>query len=98
MSDKQNNQRYAVIITNEAKRGLDKAPANLRNRLLKSITMLANDPYPSRHKALRGYDNYFRIPIEEWRIIYTVEEDIITVTIVRVVRKTGPETYFDLEN
>ncbi len=93
-----NNRPYTVIITREAQRGLDKSPANLRNRLLKIIKSLADDPYPSRHKQLQGYEQYFRIPLENWRIVYTVEEDIITVTVIRAIRKTGPESYHDLES
>lgn len=87
---------YTVIVSPEAERDIRKIPAKVRNRIRFLIASLATDPYPSRSKQLREpLEHLFRIPIEEWRIIYQVEEAIILVEIIRVKRKTGPETYED---
>jgi mRNA-degrading endonuclease RelE of RelBE toxin-antitoxin system len=36
------------------------------------------------------------VPLEDWRIIYEIDDEAQTITIVRVKPKRGPETYEDL--
>jgi len=35
--------------------------------------------------------------LEQWRIIYVVDDDNARILIIRIKRKTGPETYQGLE-
>ena len=39
----------------------------------------------------------YRIRLVRWRIIYRIDDDDQTVLILRVRRKTGPETYEDID-
>ncbi len=50
-----------------------------------------------RSQELRGKPNIYRIPLQKWRIIYRLEEDIKTVTVLTVRLKIGPETYDDIK-
>jgi mRNA-degrading endonuclease RelE of RelBE toxin-antitoxin system len=61
------------------------------------VSDLAPEPKPVAAKELRDRPGYYRIRLDGWRIIYRVDEEGETVTVLRVRRKTGPETYQDLE-
>jgi mRNA-degrading endonuclease RelE of RelBE toxin-antitoxin system len=40
---------------------------------------------------------HYRLRLNGWRIIYRLDKEILTILILRVRRKTGPETYQNLE-
>jgi mRNA-degrading endonuclease RelE of RelBE toxin-antitoxin system len=48
-------------------------------------------------RELRDRPGYYRIRLNGWRVIYQVDDEAQTVTILRVRRKIGPETYEDLD-
>ncbi len=60
------------------------------------MLVLSEQPRPAQAVLLRGSENIYRIRVDNWRVIYAVEDDIELVTILRVKEKTGPETYDDL--
>ncbi len=89
---------YQISIAPEALDDLRNMPARFRNRTRQLIGDLETDPYPSRSKRLRyPLSHLRRVPLERWRIIYQVDEDEKEVLIIRILRKTGPETYEELE-
>jgi mRNA interferase RelE/StbE len=88
---------YQVILLPGAYKDLRTVPAQLKNRVRAAISALATDPYPDKARQLRDpYSHFYRIRIEAWRIIYSVDEDIVVVEVAYIRRKTGPETYEDL--
>lgn len=89
--------KYYVGIEKQAKKKVDRLPGHVRQRAKRMIMALRNDPQPPRSQELRGQPNIYRIPLDKWRLIYRLEEDIKTVTILAVRFKTGPETYEDIE-
>jgi mRNA interferase RelE/StbE len=52
-------------------------------RIVQRIEGLAHDPRPAGSEKLTGEEKY-RIRQEHYRILYTIEDDIVTVTIVKV--------------
>ena len=52
-------------------------------RILERIDSLANDPRPVGVEKLTG-DDKFRIRQGNYRILYAIDDDVITVTIVKV--------------
>ena len=89
--------RYRLKITETAKREIDRLPGNIRQRVRKIIDNLAEEPSPKGAKELRGMPGRYRIRVERWRIIYRVDETELLVLLLRVRRKTGPETYENIE-
>jgi mRNA interferase RelE/StbE len=61
------------------------------------IEALANNPYPPKSKELRDLPGRYRLRIDSWRIIYRVDNQELTILILRVRRKEGSETYQDIE-
>jgi len=74
---------YTVVLTKTAQKQLDKLPAKLADTLLDAIQELAGNPRPDGCKKLKGRSGY-RIRKGDYRIIYDVEDDILTVEVVAV--------------
>ena len=76
--------RYAVFLKPAAERALKKlAPPALR-RIVKAIDSLGTNPRPSGVTALQGGSGLLRIRVGDYRIIYTVQDDVLTVLVVTV--------------
>jgi mRNA interferase RelE/StbE len=72
-------------------------PGHVRQRARRAISQLGEQPRPLGAKELRDRPGYYRMRLDDWRIIYQADDGTRTVTVLRVRRKTGPETYQDLE-
>ncbi len=85
---------YEVDVTEEAKRGLRKAPVRDRGRIYEAIDELSREPRHARSKKLGG-TSLHRVRVGDWRVIYEVFDRRGIVAIVRVVRRSE-STYRDL--
>jgi len=75
---------YRILFTPRAERDFSALPARERERLARRIDTLATEPRPKSVKKLEGPDGFYRLRVGDYRIIYTVEDNVITVTAVRV--------------
>lgn len=76
---------YKIIIDKEAEKALKKLPRQEQKRIIAKIEGLAKNPRPSGVKALQGnLQSFFRVRIGDYRIIYIVEDKILTVYVVKV--------------
>lgn len=75
---------YQVVFTRRALRDFSALPPKDRERLAKRIDALASDPRPHGAKKLEGLEGLYRLRVGAYRVLYTVEDDVITVTVVRV--------------
>ncbi len=91
--------RCRLRYADEAKRALRTLPGAYRQRIRREIADLAEHPRPAHAEMLRPPpNNYYKIVLDQWRLIYQVLEDTGEVWIRRIAIKTGPETYEGLEN
>ena len=70
--------KYRILIEKNAVKVIKKQPANQQKRILQAINNL---PEKGDIKQLKGYNEYFRLRVGDYRIIYTVKHDILTVTV-----------------
>ena len=84
---------YQIEYSQEAHLDLRKMPARFRNRARSMIEALSSDPRPMRSKELRGLHGLYRLRLGQWRIIYLIDDEDTQIQIIRIKRKTGPETY-----
>ncbi|NOS90672.1 MAG: type II toxin-antitoxin system RelE/ParE family toxin [Cyclobacteriaceae bacterium] len=75
--------KYQINLTKHAAKQLDKLPINISELLYKSISKLSDHPRPNGCKKLKGRDGY-RIRIGDYRIIYTIEDNILTIVIIDI--------------
>ena len=74
---------YRVIIAKSAAKSLNALPKKFQVRVIGVIDLLSENPYPPASKKLKGRDGY-RIRTNDYRILYTIENEILTVTVVAV--------------
>ncbi|MEI7682891.1 MAG: type II toxin-antitoxin system RelE/ParE family toxin [Candidatus Saccharibacteria bacterium] len=75
---------YKVEINKKVrKKDLPAIPPKDVKRIVERIQKLANDPYPVDAVRLKGREEW-RIRQGDYRILYIVEEKVVTVFIVKV--------------
>lgn len=74
---------HSVEFTTAAARQVRKLPKNERARVLDAIDGLAEDPRPHGARKLVGAELAWRIRIGDYRVVYDIEDDRLTVTVVR---------------
>ncbi|WP_303324087.1 type II toxin-antitoxin system RelE family toxin [Actinomyces radicidentis] len=74
---------YRVELTSAAARQVRKLPRPVRGRVLDAVGALAEDPRPHGAKKLVGERTAWRIRVGDYRVIYDVVDERLTVTVVR---------------
>jgi mRNA interferase RelE/StbE len=72
---------YRIELRPAAIRALKRIDHQDRDRIRGAIALLGQDPRPPGAKALQGRDG-FRVRIGNYRIIYTVQDDVLLVVVV----------------
>lgn len=72
---------YRIELRPAAVRALRKLDPQVRHRLQGAIALLAQDPRPPAARALQGRPG-FRIRVGDYRIVYTVADDVLLVAVV----------------
>jgi len=72
---------YRVTVLPAAQRALRRVDRQNRQRVRGAITLLALDPRPPASRRLRGRPE-FRVRVGDYRILYTVHDDVLTVVVI----------------
>jgi mRNA interferase RelE/StbE len=86
---------YQLRYSEEVVRALRTAPGFYRQRFRQAVEGLASNPRPPEARPMRDHDRY-RIRFDNWRLIYSIHDEREEILILRIARKSGPETYQDL--
>jgi len=72
---------YRIELRPAAARAVRKLDPQIRHRVQGAIALLAQDPRPPGARALQGRSG-LRVRVGDYRIIYTVAEDVLLVVVV----------------
>ncbi len=78
---------YRVDFTTAAARQIKKLPRPARDKVLDAITALADEPRPRGSRKLAGEDIAWRVRVGDYRIIYEIVDNQLTVTILRAAHR-----------
>lgn len=70
-------------MTRSAAKELDGVPTKDRQRIVRRIGALAENPRPEGAEKLSGDDKY-RIRQGNHRVLYEIEDEVLIVTVVRI--------------
>jgi len=73
--------RYRIELRPAAVRALRKLDPPIQRRVQGAIALLADDPRPPAARALQGRPG-LRVRVGDYRIIYTVADDVLLVIVV----------------
>ena len=76
---------YAIELRPLARRNLKTLSAEVRKRIGIKIDSLADDPRPPGVEKLSGEDEeFYRVRVGDYRIIYKIEDKVLLVVVVKV--------------
>ncbi len=83
---------WAVELSREAEKELERLPRDIRERLGRAIDEMETDPFRSNVKALKGHEwkGRYRKKVGSYRIIFTADQQRRTVGISAIlIRSKG---------
>jgi mRNA interferase RelE/StbE len=95
---------YRVEVAEEAKREIRRLPGNIRQRVMRVLRALQQEPRPQESQALDTTEDSIDLPpgievcrirLASWRIIYLIEDERLVMTVL-AIRKRPPYQYDDL--
>ncbi len=75
---------YRIEFTSQGARDLRKLPRREQRRVGERIEALARNPRPPGVEKLKGGHDIWRMRVGDLRVLYTIAQQIVTVTVVRV--------------
>jgi mRNA interferase RelE/StbE len=75
---------WAVRVAQDVKQDVSRLPPDVAEEAVAVIGELWEDPFPSGSLKMRGYSNRYRIRFGAYRIIYKVDRQRKSVTVLRV--------------
>ena len=78
---------YEVSISNKASRSLLSLPKREQLRAKRRIDALSEDPRPLGSIKLTGHQNLFRVRFGNYRIIYSIDDDVLIVLVIHVAHR-----------
>ncbi len=76
--------RYKVRIKRKAQKQIEKLSKSTQDRVLHKIRNLSDEPRPPGSRKIVGSENSWRIRVGDYRILYTIEDNILLVEVIRV--------------
>jgi len=75
---------YKLIIDDKVIKDLKKIDHVWQKRIVKKMkTILVSDPYSGK-RLVGNLSPFWRMRVGDYRIIYTIEEEVVTVEVVKV--------------
>jgi mRNA interferase RelE/StbE len=81
------DRRYALEFRPAALHQLRKLPKVTVQRIRTATEALRDHPRPEGVAKLAGTDDLWRIRVGDYRVVYTIADDILVVTIVRIAHR-----------
>ena len=78
---------YNVHWKNSAKKELKNLDRNIIPVIIDAVEKLAIDPLPSGTKKLEGSQYTYRIRVRDYRIVYSIKNNVLVVEVLRVAHR-----------
>ena len=75
---------YRIEVTPRARKDLKGLPKRERQRVAEQIDILKADPRPTGCKKLKGREDFYRIRVGNYRVVYQIENEVLLILIVRI--------------
>jgi mRNA interferase RelE/StbE len=77
---------YDVVFKKSALKELQNLPQRIRKKILDAVQLLSLNPYTElfQIKKMKGAESLYRVRIQDYRVIYTIENHLIKITIIKI--------------
>ena len=76
--------RYSVELKPSARKELERLPGRVIERIFPRLEALEEEPRPAGCKKLKGGRDEWRIRVGDYRVVYTVDDVKLRVSVTRV--------------
>lgn len=83
-SGDEQGKHYRIVLTSAALRQLRKLDPQGRRRIEAAVRLLADTPRPPAAKLLVGGNGLWRIRVGDYRVIYRVVDDELSVSVIKL--------------
>jgi mRNA interferase RelE/StbE len=75
---------YIINVKKSAQKELSAIPVNFQTKIIDAIDGLATNPRPDGVKKLKLSKSLWRIRVGDYRIIYSIEDEILILEIQKI--------------
>jgi mRNA interferase RelE/StbE len=77
---------YEVVFKKSAFKELQSLPQRVQQKILDAVQLLSLNPYTEllQIKKMKGADSLYRVRIQDYRVIYVIENHLIKITIIKI--------------
>ncbi|QWF71962.1 type II toxin-antitoxin system RelE/ParE family toxin [Methylomonas paludis] len=79
--------QYRIEIKSKAKKELANLPKEVAGKIYSAILGLADNPRSSGCKKLVGSENSYRIRINNYRVVYSIFDQILLIQVVKIAHR-----------
>ncbi|MCX7737276.1 MAG: type II toxin-antitoxin system RelE/ParE family toxin [Candidatus Kapabacteria bacterium] len=78
---------YRILWKKSAVKELSKLPKKIGEKIYSLISKLSLEPRPENCKKLVSLENYYRIKIGDYRVVYFIEDKNLIIEIIRIAHR-----------
>lgn len=80
------SKAYEIVFKKSAAKELQGLPQKIQQKILDAVQLLSLNPYTEliQIKKMKGADSLYRVRIQDYRVIYLIENQVIKVTIIKI--------------
>lgn len=78
------SKEYSINYSKKVGKEISDLPKSAYKKIIAAILNLRKDPFPINCKKLKGQKDYYRVRVGDYRIIYIIENQILTITIIKI--------------
>jgi mRNA interferase RelE/StbE len=75
---------YEILWKRSATKELRDLPKDKIKKILSSVVELSSTPFPPGVRKLAGSEHSYRLRVGDYRVVYTVESQMLVIEILRV--------------
>ncbi|MFO7818571.1 MAG: type II toxin-antitoxin system RelE family toxin [Thermodesulfobacteriota bacterium] len=75
---------YSIFWKTSAKKELKRIDKSDIPKIISAIEELSKDPFPANTKKYSGTNHTYRIRVGDYRVIYSILKDILTIEVIKV--------------
>lgn len=79
--------KYCIFYKQSASEELLQLPVSIAHKIKLAINVLSENPRPHGCKKLKGLVNEYRIRVSNYRVIYTIIDTILIVTVIKIAHR-----------
>jgi mRNA interferase RelE/StbE len=75
---------YRIVLEKKYTKDLKLIPKNYHASIKEAVELLKKDPRHDGCVKLKGFDKLYRVRVGPYRIIYSINEDVVTIYVLEV--------------